>query len=193
MVIDYGMYEVPGYGTTVIGTVSGCGYICVNDKVIVKTRFGDEFESTVLEINFSGNPKNQLSMASKDDIKYGMLLSGVFFDEVQYGDYIIKVEDSNDIGDDVDVDFLMPIDDVFTITGRGIVLTGTVAEGEIHVCDKAVVVEKSGEKQEVTVSGIEMHRKLLDMATKGDTIGILIRGITQNEVGKGDSIIIYTK
>ncbi len=84
-----------------------------------------------------------------------------------------------------DKPFLMPIEDVFTITGRGTVATGRVERGQIKIQDKAEIVGLSDEKKETVITGIEMFRKLLDYANAGDNIGTLLRGIDRKEVERG--------
>ncbi|MFP4686605.1 MAG: elongation factor Tu [bacterium] len=86
---------------------------------------------------------------------------------------------------DVDKPFLMAIEDVFTITGRGTVATGRVERGKINVNDPAELVGLREEPLETTVTGLEMFRKLLDQAEAGDNIGALLRGIDKNEVERG--------
>ena len=87
------------------------------------------------------------------------------------------------------VSFKMTIDDIFTITGRGTVVTGTVEIGSIKIGDKILVVRLNGEKIPSTVTGVEMFRKLLTTATVGDNIGLLLRGIEKGMLTKGDVII----
>ena len=84
-----------------------------------------------------------------------------------------------------DKPFLMPVEDVFTITGRGTVATGRVERGILKMGDKVEIVGLSTEKKETTVTGIEMFRKLLDFAEGGDNIGALLRGIQRNEIERG--------
>ena len=86
---------------------------------------------------------------------------------------------------DTDKPFLMPVEDVFTITGRGTVATGRVERGILKLGDKVEIVGLSDEKKETTVTGIEMFRKLLDYAEGGDNIGALLRGIQRNEIERG--------
>ena len=86
---------------------------------------------------------------------------------------------------DTDKPFLMPVEDVFTITGRGTVATGRVERGVLRMGDKVEIVGLSTEKKETTVTGIEMFRKLLDYAEGGDNIGALLRGIQRNEIERG--------
>ena len=86
---------------------------------------------------------------------------------------------------DTDKPFLMPVEDVFTITGRGTVATGRVERGTLKMGDKVEIVGLSTEKKETTVTGIEMFRKLLDYAEGGDNIGALLRGIQRNEIERG--------
>ena len=86
---------------------------------------------------------------------------------------------------DTDKPFLMPVEDVFTITGRGTVATGRVERGQIKIQDKAEIVGLSTEKKETVITGIEMFRKLLDYANAGDNIGTLLRGIDRKEIERG--------
>jgi elongation factor Tu len=84
-----------------------------------------------------------------------------------------------------DLPFLMPVEDVFTITGRGTVATGRVERGIVKMGDKVEIVGLREEKKDTTVTGIEMFRKLLDYAEAGDNIGALLRGIDKKEVERG--------
>ncbi|MGX8698954.1 MAG: elongation factor Tu [bacterium] len=84
-----------------------------------------------------------------------------------------------------DMPFLMPVEDVFTITGRGTVATGRVERGIIKMNEKVQIVGLMDEPRETVVTGIEMFRKLLDYAEAGDNIGTLLRGIAKNEVERG--------
>ena len=84
-----------------------------------------------------------------------------------------------------DMPFLMPVEDVFTITGRGTVATGRVERGKVNMGDKVQIVGLMEEARETTVTGIEMFRKLLDYAEAGDNIGTLLRGIDKKDVERG--------
>jgi elongation factor Tu len=84
-----------------------------------------------------------------------------------------------------DLPFLMPVEDVFTITGRGTVATGRVERGVIKMNEKVDIVGQEDEIKGTTVTGIEMVRKLLDYAEAGDNIGTLLRGIAKNEIERG--------
>ncbi|MBO7325976.1 MAG: elongation factor Tu, partial [Clostridia bacterium] len=86
---------------------------------------------------------------------------------------------------DTDKPFLMPVEDVFTITGRGTVATGRVERGVLKVGDKVEIIGLSDEKRETTVTGIEMFRKLLDYAEGGDNIGALLRGVQRSDIERG--------
>ncbi|MBR2057070.1 MAG: elongation factor Tu, partial [Clostridia bacterium] len=86
---------------------------------------------------------------------------------------------------DTDKPFLMPVEDVFTITGRGTVATGRVERGILRMGDKVEIVGLSDEKRETTVTGIEMFRKLLDYAEGGDNIGALLRGVQRTDIERG--------
>ena len=84
-----------------------------------------------------------------------------------------------------DKPFLMPVEDVFTITGRGTVATGRVERGVLHVGDEVEIVGLSEESRKVVVTGIEMFRKLLDEAQAGDNIGALLRGVQRTDIERG--------
>ena len=84
-----------------------------------------------------------------------------------------------------DKDFVMPVEDVFSITGRGTVATGRVEAGTLHVSDEVEIVGIKEESRKVVVTGIEMFRKLLDEAQAGDNIGCLLRGINRDEIIRG--------
>jgi elongation factor Tu len=86
---------------------------------------------------------------------------------------------------DVDKPFLMPIEDVFTITGRGTVTTGRVERGRVKVGDEVAIVGMRDETRKTVVTGVEMFRKLLDEAVAGDNIGTLLRGVDRKEVERG--------
>ena len=107
-----------------------------------------------------------------------------------WGDKIMELMDTIDsyIPDpqrDTDKPFIMPVEDVFTITGRGTVATGRVEAGVIHLNDEVEIVGIKPEIQKRTVTGIEMFRKLLDEAQAGDNIGALLRGIKREDVERG--------
>ncbi|MDM0560541.1 elongation factor Tu [Clostridium perfringens] len=84
-----------------------------------------------------------------------------------------------------DKPFLMPVEDVFTITGRGTVATGRVERGVLHVGDEVEVIGLTEERRKTVVTGIEMFRKLLDEAQAGDNIGALLRGIQRTDIERG--------
>ena len=89
----------------------------------------------------------------------------------------------------VDKPFLMPIEDVFSITGRGTVVTGRIEAGTVHVGDPAEIIGLSHDKPKSTVvTGVEMFRKLLDQGEAGDNVGLLLRGIDKKEVKRGEVI-----
>lgn len=84
-----------------------------------------------------------------------------------------------------DLPFLMPVEDVFTITGRGTVATGRVERGQVNMGDPIEIVGLAEESKKTVVTGIEMFRKLLDYAEAGDNIGALLRGVDKNEIQRG--------
>ena len=86
---------------------------------------------------------------------------------------------------DTDKPFLMPVEDVFTITGRGTVATGRVERGVLHLNDEVEILGVKEEKRKTVVTGIEMFRKLLDEAQAGDNIGALLRGVQRTEIVRG--------
>ena len=84
-----------------------------------------------------------------------------------------------------DKPFLMPVEDVFTITGRGTVATGRVERGQVKVSDQVEIVGLTDEKRSTVVTGVEMFRKILDYAEAGDNIGALLRGVQRSEIERG--------
>ena len=84
--------------------------------------------------------------------------------------------------------FLMPIEDIFSITGRGTVVTGRIETGTIHVNDPAEIVGFSDKPKSTVVTGVEMFRKLLDQGEAGDNVGLLLRGIDKKEVKRGEVV-----
>ena len=122
----------------------------------------------------------------------------------EWGDKIMELMNTVDeyIPDpqrDTDKPFLMPVEDVFTITGRGTVATGRVERGVLHLNDEVEIVGVKEEKKKTVVTGIEMFRKLLDEAQAGDNIGALLRGIQRTEIVRGQvlakpgSVTCHTK
>jgi len=89
---------------------------------------------------------------------------------------------------DLDKPFLMPVEDVFTITGRGTVITGKIERGQVKVNDEVEIVGIR-EKQKTTVTGIEMFRKLLDYAEAGENVGLLLRGTKREDVERGQVVV----
>ena len=84
-----------------------------------------------------------------------------------------------------DLDFLMPVEDVFSISGRGTVATGRVERGTLHMSEEVEIVGLSDEKKKTVITGIEMFHKLMDEAQAGDNIGALLRGVQKNEIERG--------
>ena len=107
-----------------------------------------------------------------------------------WGDKVVKLMDEVDAwvptpARDVDKPFLMPVEDVFSITGRGTVATGRVERGILKVQDKIQIVGLADEPRETVCTGVEMFKKLLDQAQAGDNIGALLRGIQRTEIQRG--------
>ena len=88
-------------------------------------------------------------------------------------------------GRDKDKDFLMPIEDVFSITGRGTVATGRIETGIVHTGDPVDIIGMGAEKLKSVVTGVEMFRKILDEGEAGDNVGLLLRGIDKDEIRRG--------
>ena len=108
----------------------------------------------------------------------------------EWGDKIMELMDAVDswIPDpqrDTDKDFIMPVEDVFTITGRGTVATGRVEAGVLHLNEEVEIAGLKEESRKTVVTGIEMFRKLLDEAQAGDNIGALLRGVQRTEIERG--------
>ena len=108
----------------------------------------------------------------------------------EWGDKIMELMDAVDtwIPDpkrDVDKPFIMPVEDVFTITGRGTVATGRVEAGVLHLNEEVEIAGLKEETRKTVVTGIEMFRKLLDEAQAGDNIGALLRGVQRTEIERG--------
>ena len=108
----------------------------------------------------------------------------------EWGDKIMELMDTvddyfPDPERDTDKPFLMPVEDVFTITGRGTVATGRVERGQIKTGEEVEIVGLTDEKRKVVVTGLEMFRKTLDFAEAGDNVGVLLRGVQRTEIQRG--------
>ncbi len=86
---------------------------------------------------------------------------------------------------DIDKDFLMPVEDVFSITGRGTVATGRIETGQIHTGDPVQIIGLGAEKMKSVVTGVEMFRKILDDGQAGDNVGLLLRGVDKDKIKRG--------
>ncbi len=111
----------------------------------------------------------------------------------EWGDKILELMDAVDswVPDPVretDKPFLMPVEDVFTITGRGTVATGRVERGTLHLNDEVEIIGIHEDVRKTVVTGIEMFRKLLDEAQAGDNIGALLRGVQRTEIERGQCL-----
>ena len=120
----------------------------------------------------------------------GSALKALEDPQSEWGDKILELMDTVDnyIPDpqrDTDKPFLMPVEDVFTITGRGTVATGRVERGVLHLNDEVEIVGIKEETKKTVVTGIEMFRKMLDEAQAGDNIGALLRGVQRTEIERG--------
>ena len=111
----------------------------------------------------------------------------------EWGDKILELMDAVDswVPDpqrETDKPFLMPVEDVFTITGRGTVATGRVERGTLHLNEEVEIVGIQEESRKTVVTGIEMFRKMLDEAQAGDNIGALLRGVQRTEIERGQCL-----
>lgn len=123
-------------------------------------------------------------------IVVGSALKALEEPDGEWGDKIVKLMEAVDefIPEpvrDVDNPFLMPVEDVFSITGRGTVATGKVEKGKVKVQDNVELVGLTTERRTVVVTGVEMFKKMLDEAAAGDNIGLLLRGVQRNEIQRG--------
>ena len=123
-------------------------------------------------------------------ITVGSALKALEDPDGEWGDKIVELMDTVDewIDDpvrDIDHPFLMPVEDIFSITGRGTVATGRVERGTIKVNDNVEIVGLTTEKRTVVVTGVEMFRKQLDQAEAGDNVGLLLRGVQRDEIERG--------
>ena len=123
-------------------------------------------------------------------IVVGSALKALENPDGEWGDKIVKLMEEVDEyvpqpERDTDKPFLMPVEDVFSITGRGTVATGRVDRGTIKVGDTVEIVGLTDESRQVVVTGVEMFRKLLDQAEAGDNVGLLLRGVQREEIERG--------
>ena len=115
---------------------------------------------------------------------------GALNGEVQWEDKVMELMDAVDTWiplppRDIDKPFLMPVEDVFSITGRGTVATGRIETGVIHTGDEVQIIGLGAEGLKSVVTGVEMFRKILDEGQAGDNVGLLLRGIDKNEIKRG--------
>ena len=115
---------------------------------------------------------------------------GALNGEAQWEDKVMELMDAVDTWiplppRDIDKPFLMPVEDVFSITGRGTVATGRIETGVIHTGDEVQIIGLGAEGLKSVVTGVEMFRKILDEGQAGDNVGLLLRGIDKNEIKRG--------
>ena len=123
-------------------------------------------------------------------IVVGSALKALEEPDGEWGDKIVKLMEEVDAFipepvRDIDNPFLMPVEDVFSITGRGTVATGRVEKGKVKVQDNVELVGLTTERRTVVVTGVEMFKKMLDEAAAGDNVGLLLRGVQRNEIQRG--------
>ena len=130
-----------------------------------------------------------------DDIPVikGSALKALEDPKSEWGDKIMELMDAVDSyipepARETDKPFLMPVEDIFTITGRGTVATGRVERGVLHVSDEVEIAGINEETQKSVITGIEMFRKQLDEAMAGDNVGLLLRGINRDQIERGQVI-----
>jgi elongation factor Tu len=112
----------------------------------------------------------------------------------EWGDKLMELMDAVDTAipepeREIDKPFLMPVEDVFTITGRGTVVTGRVERGIVKVSEEIEIVGIRPTSHKTTVTGVEMFRKLLDQGQAGDNVGLLLRGIKREDVERGQVVV----
>ena len=154
----------------------------------------EEIKDQLAEYDFNDCPivKGSAFQALQDPSAPAKLADGTELGG-NWGDRIMELMNTVDtaIPDpqrDTDKPFLMPVEDVFTITGRGTVATGRVERGTLHMSDEVEIIGIKEETQKSVVTGIEMFRKLLDEAQAGDNIGILLRGINRTDIERGQVV-----
>ena len=123
-------------------------------------------------------------------ITVGSALKALEDPDGEWGDKIVELMNTVDewIDDpvrDIDHPFLMPVEDIFSITGRGTVATGRVERGTVQINDNVEIVGLTTEKRTVVVTGVEMFRKQLDRAEAGDNVGLLLRGVQRDDIERG--------
>ena len=123
-------------------------------------------------------------------IVVGSALKALEEPDGEWGDKIVKLMEEfysfiPEPVRDIDNPFLMPVEDVFSITGRGTVATGRVEKGKVKIQDNVELVGLTEERRTVVVTGVEMFKKMLDEAAAGDNIGLLLRGVQRNEIQRG--------
>ncbi|WP_156757934.1 elongation factor Tu [Actinokineospora pegani] len=114
--------------------------------------------------------------------------------DAEWGDKLIELMDAVDESipapeRDTEKPFLMPVEDVFTITGRGTVATGRIERGVVNVNEEVEIVGIREKAQKTTVTGVEMFRKLLDQGQAGDNVGLLLRGIKREDIERGQVVV----
>ena len=148
------------------------------------------------EYGFEGCPiiKGSAFQALQDSSAPAKLANGEALDgDKNWGDCIMELMSTVDTfipnpEREIDKPFLMPVEDVFTISGRGTVATGRVERGQLHTSDEVEIVGIKEETNKSVVTGIEMFRKTLDYAEAGDNIGALLRGIDRDQIERGQVI-----
>ena len=115
---------------------------------------------------------------------------GALNGEQKWVDTVLKLMEDVDVWielpkRDVDKDFLMPVEDVFSITGRGTVATGRIETGVANTGDEVDIIGMGAEKMKSTITGVEMFRKILDRGEAGDNVGILLRGVEKTDIKRG--------
>ena len=180
----YAHVDCPGHADYVKNMITGAAQmdgailvVAATDGVMAQTK-----EHILLnEYNFPGDDT---------PIIQGSALKALEDPAGPWGDKIMELMDAVDswIPDpqrDTDKDFIMPVEDVFTITGRGTVATGRVEAGVLHLNEEVEIAGLKEETKKTVVTGIEMFRKLLDEAQAGDNIGALLRGVQRTEIERG--------
>ncbi|MFD2925237.1 elongation factor Tu [Halobacillus naozhouensis] len=139
-----------------------------------------EVRDLLSEYDFDGDETPVVSGSALKALEGDEKYEQAIFDLMEQVDAFIPTPDR-----DTDKPFMMPVEDVFSITGRGTVATGRVERGQVKVGDEIEIIGMAEEARKTTITGVEMFRKLLDYAEAGDNIGALLRGVNREDINRG--------
>ncbi|WP_163528022.1 elongation factor Tu [Halobacillus ihumii] len=139
-----------------------------------------EVRDLLSEYDFDGDETPVVSGSALKALEGDEKYEQAIFDLMEQVDAFIPTPDR-----DTDKPFMMPVEDVFSITGRGTVATGRVERGQVKVGDEIEIIGMAEDARKTTITGVEMFRKLLDYAEAGDNIGALLRGVNREDISRG--------